>query len=35
LRFVLLDRIGAARISSEYCGQRLQDILDQATSAIS
>jgi 3-dehydroquinate synthase len=32
LRFVLLDRIGAARISSEYCGQRLQDILGQSTS---
>jgi 3-dehydroquinate synthase len=35
LRFVLLDRIGAARISSEYCAQRLQDILGQAASAIS
>jgi 3-dehydroquinate synthase len=28
LRFVLLDRIGAARVSSEYSAQRLQDILE-------
>jgi 3-dehydroquinate synthetase len=31
LRFVLLDRIGAARVSSEYSAQRLQDILGEGS----
>ena len=33
LRFVLLDRIGAARVGNEYSERRLRDILEQATAA--
>ena len=33
LRFVLLDRIGAARVSNEYSERRLCSILEQATGA--
>jgi 3-dehydroquinate synthase len=33
LRFVLLDRLGAARVSSDFSEQRLRDILGHSAAA--